>query len=215
MRVDPASGKLVKPQSWRLQDGSIPTICHDLGVHLYHLAYFITGKNVTRTIGTFSNHSSYHGLVDDIKMWLEYEDGMKGDFWMSKSALGHRNGLKLRLYGTEGSAEWLQAEPEDMYLSYKDGTKLMLDRGAETKLCGESRYNRYRAGHPSGFIEAFANLYCDIADALIEYRNVGLFNNPFVFDLEHSILALELFAAAIKANETGEWINLTTGAEVS
>ena len=52
-------------------------------------------------MGEFSNHSNYKGLVDDIMMWLEFEDGMKGSFWMSKSALGNRNGLKLRLYGTE------------------------------------------------------------------------------------------------------------------
>jgi predicted dehydrogenase len=208
MRIDAATGEVIRPQSWRMKDGLIPVICLDLGVHLHHLAYFITGKKVVKTAGKFSNHSIHQGLVDDIMMWLEYEDDMKGSFWMSKTALGHRNGLKLRIYGTKGSAEWLQSSPEEMHLSYRDGSRITLDRASDTKLCGEPRYNRYRAGHPSGFIEAFANLYSDIADALIFYRQSGHHENPFVFGLDHSIQGLELFTSAIKANESGQWENV-------
>ncbi|NQU57229.1 MAG: Gfo/Idh/MocA family oxidoreductase [Rhodospirillales bacterium] len=208
MRVDATTGEPMKPQSWRLEDGSIPVICLDLGVHLHHLADFITGKKALRTAGEFSNHSTHKGLVDDIMMWLEYEGGMKGSFWMSKTALGHRNGLKLRIYGTKGSAEWLQSEPEEMRMSYKDGSRTIVDRAAGVTVSNEPRYNRYRAGHPSGFIEAFANLYSDIADALIAYSDTGKQENPYVFGLDHSIEGLELFTAAIKANDSGRWENL-------
>lgn len=209
LRLDAASGEAVKPQSWRLIDGSIPTICHDLGIHLHHLAYFLTGKKIEKTNAEFSNHSSHQDLIDDIMMWLEYEDGMMGSFWMSKSALGHRNGLKLRVYGTKASAEWLQSEPEELHISQNDGTKVTLDRAADALVCSEPRYNRYKAGHPSGFIEAFANLYSDIADALIAYRETGQQENPFVFGLDHSIQGLELFAAAVKANNSGQWVKLS------
>lgn len=215
MRTNPATGQLVKPQSWRLEDGKIPVICLDLGVHLHHLAYFITGQKAKRVAGEFSNHSSHEGLIDDVMMWLEFADGMKGSFWMSKTALGHRNGLKLRVYGTSGSAEWLQSEPEEMLLNYNDGRKVILDRSADSKICGEQRYNRYRAGHPSGFIEAFANLYSDIADALLSYRETGQQDNPFVFGLDHSTEGLELFSTVVRANDSGQWENLenTAGRE--
>jgi|TARA_B100000315_G_scaffold136259_1_gene125548 predicted dehydrogenase len=205
---DAITGELAPPQSWRLKDGLIPAICLDLGVHLHHLAYFLTGKEPARTIGEFSNHSTYLGLVDDVMMWLEYEDGMKGSFWMSKTALGYRNGLKLRLYGDEGSAEWVQMKPEELRISYKDETRMIVDRASKTLVGGELRYNRMKAGHPSGFIEAFANLYCDIADALIAYRETGKQNNPYVFGLEHSVRGLELFAATKKSNDHGCWIEL-------
>lgn len=213
MRIDPATGQLMKPQGWRLNDGDIPTICLDLGVHLHHLADFITGNKVLKTAAEFSNNSTHKGLIDDIMMWLEFEGGVKGSFWMSKAALGHRNGLKLRVYGTEASAEWLQSNPEEMLLSNRDGTRVILDRASATALSGEPRYNRYRVGHPAGFIEAFANLYSDIADALTEYRNSGHQKNPYVFGLDHSVEGMELFTAAVRASDSGQWVNLTDLAE--
>jgi predicted dehydrogenase len=208
LRSSDTAGKTVSPKSWRLKDGTIPTICLDLGVHLHHLAYFIIGKKPVRVIAEFSNYSMHPELVDNVMMWLEYEDEMKASFWMSKTALGNRNGLKLRLYGENGSAEWVQMHPEELRISYKDGTCITIDRAAKTLICSEARYNRYKAGHPSGFIEAFANLYCDIADALIEYRKNGKHNNPYVFGIDHSVRGLELFAAARESDNDRCWKEL-------
>jgi len=213
LRLDPITGKAVAPQGWRLNDDYIPTICLDLGVHLHHLAYFLTGLNPIRTIGDFANHSSYKGLVDDIMMWLEFEDGMKGSFWMSKTALGNRNGLKLRIYGTEGSAVWLQTNPEELMVSYRNGTMTTIDRASKTKICSKPRYNRYKAGHPSGFIEAFANLYCDIADALMAYRENGKHENPYVFGIGHSMSGIDLFTAARKSNDDRCWVETNFSSE--
>ena len=207
-RTTDTTGKTTSPQSWRLKDGTIPTICLDLGVHLHHLAYFITEKEPIRVIADFSNYSTFPGLVDNVMMWLEYDDEMKGSFWMSKTALGNRNGLKLRLYGEKGSAEWVQMHPEELRMYYKDGTYLTVDRASNALKCCEARYNRYKAGHPSGFIEAFANLYYDIADALIEYRNNDKHNNPYVFGMDHSIRGLELFAAARESDNDRCWKEL-------
>ena len=208
MRSSDAAGKTATPQSWRLKDGTIPTICLDLGVHLHHLAYFMIGREPARVIAEFSNYSMHPGLVDNVMMWLEYEDEMKASFWMSKTALGNRNGLKLRLYGENGSAEWVQMNPEELRICYKDGTCITVDRAAKTLTCSETRYNRYKAGHPSGFIEAFANLYYDIADALIEYRKNGKHNNPYVFGIDPSIRGLELFAAARESDNDRCWKEL-------
>ena len=207
-RLTDTAHKTASPQSWRLKDGIIPTICLDLGVHLHHLAYFIIGKEPVRVIADFANYSIYPGLVDNVMMWLEYEDEMKGSLWMSKTALGNRNGLKLRLYGEKGSAEWIQMHPEELRISYSDGTCMTIDRASKTLTCSEARYNRYKAGHPSGFIEAFANLYYDIADALIEYRENGMHSNPYVFGIDHSIKGLKLFAAARESDNDRCWKEL-------
>ncbi len=208
VRVDPETGELIKPQEWRLIDGSIPTICHDLGAHLHHLSHFLTDKKIHKTAAVFSSHSPHGGVVDDVMAWLEYDDGMMGSFWMSKSALGHRNGLKIRVYGTDASAEWFQSEPEEMRLSYKNGTRTIMDRASSGLVSLHPRYNRYRAGHPSGFIEAFANLYSDIADALCLYKEIGKLDNQYVFGVEHSLRELELFAAIAEANETKQWVHV-------
>ena len=208
VRPPAIAGKFVPPQNWRLKDGTIPTICLDLGVHLHHLAFFLVGKEPVRTMAEFSNFSNYTGVVDNIMMWLEYEDGMKGSFWMSKTATGNRNGLKIRLYGDKGTAEWVQMNPEELRISYKDGTCMNIDRASDSLVCGELRYNRFKAGHPSGFIEAFANLYYDIADALIAYRKTGKPANPYVFGLEHSVRGLELFTAARQSSDERRWKEL-------
>ncbi|MBT5399217.1 Gfo/Idh/MocA family oxidoreductase [bacterium] len=208
IRNSPVTKKLSPPKGWRLQDGAIPTICLDLGVHLHHLANFITNKNPQNVMGLFSNHSIYSDVVDDVMMWLNYNNGMKGSFWMSKTALGSRNGLKLRIYGTKGSVEWVQTNPEILHLSYNDGSKVSLDRASKTLVCSEPRYNRYISGHPAGFIEAFANLYSDIADALEFYNNTGEFKNTYVFGLDHSIFGLKLFESAKESHDSCSWVNL-------
>jgi predicted dehydrogenase len=208
MRSPNIRGNSTLPQSWRLKDGSIPTICLDLGVHLHHLMYFLTGEEPIQTMAEFSNYSSYSNLVDDILMWLKFSSGIKGSFWMSKSALGNRNGLQISLYGDKGSASWTQTEPEILKLFSNDGTSTILDRGGRTMICGSPRYNRYKAGHPAGFLEAFANLYSDIADALIEFDETGMHQNPYVFGFDHSAKGLNLFDAACKSNEYGSWQEL-------
>jgi predicted dehydrogenase len=208
MRSPNLTGSSTLPQSWRLKDGNIPTICLDLGVHLHHLAYFLIGEEPIQTMAEFSNYSSYSNLVDDILMWLKFDSGTKGSFWMSKSALGNRNGLQISLYGDKGSASWIQIEPEILKLSSDDGTCTTLDRASRTIVCGSPRYNRYKAGHPAGFIEAFANLYSDIADALIQYDETGKHHNPYVFGFDHSVKGLNLFTAACKSNKYGSWQDL-------
>ena len=205
MRSAKLKGNVKSPQSWRLKDAYIPTICLDLGVHLHHLAYFLTGEEPTQTMAEFSNYSSYADLVDDILMWIKFDSGIKGSFWMSKSALGNRNGLQISLYGDKGSARWIQTEPELLKIFSDDGTCRIVDRGGSTMVCESPRYNRYKAGHPAGFIEAFANLYSDIADALIQFDETGKHDNPYVFGFGHSVNGLNLFTAACKSNEDGSW----------
>ena len=75
------------------------------------------------------------------------------------------------VFGDRGSAEWHQMEPEDLNLARIDGTRVRLDRGSPLlRVAADIRYTRFKAGHPSGFLEAFANLYVDIADALVRHR---------------------------------------------
>jgi len=202
------AGKSMPPQSWRLVDGQVPTICLDLGVHLHHMCTFLTGHAPLETMADFSNFSTYKGLVDDIRMWVNCENDMKVSMWMCKTSIGNRNGLKLRVLGEKACAEWYQAEPEEIRLSYLNGDRMIIDRGSKTELCHLSRYNRMKAGHPSGFIEAFANLYTDIADALIEFKTTGAFDHDYIYGLAHAHEGLELFAAARQSDIDKSWVQV-------
>ena len=124
---------------------------------------------------------------------------------MSKTAIGYRNGLRLRIFGEKASAEWMQKNPEELYLSYNNGIRQTIDRGSKCLIANKSRYNRYRPGHPAGFIEAFANLYYDIAENLISFNKNKINKNDYTFDLDHSLRGLELFSSSCKSNNSRRW----------
>jgi predicted dehydrogenase len=194
------------PQAWRLSDGEIPTILLDLAVHLHHLAGFLTELKPLAVNADFHHFSAFEGIVDDAYIWVEYEQDMRAAFWVSKTALGHRNGLKLRLFGEQGGAEWVQEEPERLHIYRKDSSRITYDRGNVAH--PEEIRERFKPGHPAGFIEAFANLYTDIADALAQYRAEGRHTNPYVYGWAHADEGLRLLRAAARSNHERNWVTL-------
>ncbi|MGO1251859.1 MAG: Gfo/Idh/MocA family protein [Alcaligenes aquatilis] len=202
IRVD-ASGNKPAPQAWRLSDGRIPTIYLDLAVHLHQLVHYLTQSRPESVVADQASHGWFDDVVDDVSLLARYKDGLRGQFWFSKSAMGHRNGLRLRLFGSKGSAEWLQVQPEELHLAFADGTRQVLDRGAsQVQVAALPRYTRFKAGHPAGFVEAFANLYADIHQQLMAFRAGLEQGSP---EVQHAELALEglqfLEAAACSAHE--------------
>jgi predicted dehydrogenase len=162
----PPKGVKDYPPKWRKKDGPIPGILLDLMSHLFSLMKFLTEKSIKKVYSQCKSFNSF-GVVDEVKVIAEFTDKTVGFFWVSKSALGNRNGLKVSIYGTKASALWVQEDPEKVYVSYADGKKCIWDRSnVEFPLSKRKLYNRMTPGHPAGFIEAFANLYWDIAEAL-------------------------------------------------
>ncbi|MCF2909741.1 Gfo/Idh/MocA family oxidoreductase [Pseudoalteromonas sp. DL2-H2.2] len=204
------AGKPAKPQAWRLQDYQVPTICLDLGVHLHHLSSYLLELEPTETCAQFAIHSDYPGLVDDVQMLLKYPDGINGSMWMSKTAIGHRNGLQIRVYGTAGSATWVQLNPDELQLQFSDGRREILDRAGQCQYAHQFRYNRMKPGHPTGFVEAFANLYTDIHQGLTAYQAGIAPNNEYVFGFAQAQAGLALFEAAVTSNEQHRWCQVSS-----
>jgi predicted dehydrogenase len=193
------------PQPWRLEDGYIPTICLDLGVHLHHLSHFLTGMEAETVMADMNSFSKYD-VIDDVSLQLQFPNQVTGHFWMSKIALGHRNGLSIQIFGEKGSASWVQENPEKLYLADQTGRKTILDRASDgVSVCNLPQYTRMTAGHPAGFVEAFANLYCDMADALIDFKTTGQYRHPYLYGFEHSRNGLKLFHQARKAYDNKAW----------
>lgn len=203
-------GKVVVPQNWRLVDGSIPTICLDLGTHLHHLAHFTTGTEPSEVFARFANYSQFREIIDNGDILLNYNNGITANFSFSKTEFGHRNGLRIRIYGDKGGAEWVQMNPEELTVALADGTRLTLDRGGPNKIAGQPRYTRMKAGHPAGFVEAFANLYVDIADSLRAYKQGEDWSNPYVYGLDHAAYGLRVLRAATVSHKTRRWQDLAT-----
>ncbi len=204
IRTD-AQGNKPQPQSWRLEDGRIPTLHLDLGAHLHHLLWYLTGKSPEQVVAHQGTHGWFSDVVDNAAALCSYSGGVLGQVWFTKSALGHRNGLRLRVYGTEASCEWYQASPEELLISHRDGRREIRDRAGDVSVANAPRYTRFKAGHPAGFIEAFSNIYADIGTCYDRYRQTGRFESDEIFSAELALEGCRLLEAMHDSARSGAW----------
>jgi predicted dehydrogenase len=202
------SGAQPVVQAWRRRDGSITTMSLDLGVHLHHLAWFLLADEPSEVIAEDASYSGLADVVDTTTIWTRYRDGKSATWWFTKAALGYRNGLRIRVFGDRASAEWVQVEPETLTVNHLDGSRVTIERGGPTRVAGAKRYARFKPGHPTGFLEAFANLYADLADALISHRHADQRQTEFVHGLDEAGRGLTFLASARQAALERRWCRL-------
>ena len=207
-RLDKNNNK-PQPQSWRLKDAEIPGISLDLAAHLQHMVYFLSNENPIELVSDESSFGWFPNVVDDITCLARYKSGMKTQMWYGKSAIGHRNGLRVRVYGTKGSAEWFQMNPEELLFNTLDGNRSIIDRASNNVyISNQLRYNRFKAGHPAGFVEAFGNLYFDIAEKLGEYKLDGNHKIDWSYNAMQATRGLEIFESIQISSQEKRWVKL-------
>jgi predicted dehydrogenase len=200
-------GKPTKPQDWRLLDGAVPTISLDLGSHTYSIVKFLTNETPLETIAIENSYGNFPNVVDDINSIIKYSNGVVCNMWYSKSALGSRNGLKVRVYGINGSAEWIQTEPEYLKMANNSGRIYILDRSSDScSTASKLRYNRFKVGHPAGYIEALANFYEDASDDLENFK-IGN-DDRITFGMEESEECIMLLEAISKSAKKACWTKI-------
>jgi len=203
-------GQTPRPQLWRLEDREIPTVSLDLGMHAIHLQQFLTGGNPTHVSSRMNSFGAFPEVIDDVDVMYYTDSGCYVHGWWGKSALGYANGLSVEVFGSGGSARWVQMEPEYLNLRTTDGKDCRIHRGSLGCLvAAHNRYNRFKAGHPSGFIEAFANIYADIAEALtIESSPKGMESREYVFGVDNSAIVTQLLSKASDAARSKTWVEV-------
>ncbi len=203
------NGQKPLPQKWRLEDKSIPTIYLDLCSHLHEIIFYLINERPIAVISDQSSDGWFENIIDNVACLCRYTNNIQGQLWFSKSAIGHRNGLSINIFGTNGAISWTQMNPEVAEISYADGTRKILDRASnEIKEADKPQYSRFKAGHPSGFIEAFANVYADIYKALMEYKISGKWHSNEIFGVDFALEGLEFLEAMVTSSQTKNWIQL-------
>lgn len=199
------------PQVWRRKDYAVPTVSLDLGVHVHQLVHFLSGGlKPLSLVGEQASYGQFAGIIDNVYCIARYEQDMRVQAWWGKAALGHRNGLRIRVYGEKASAEWYQVDPEMLRLADNEGNTSLLDRGsAEAMVAQQTRYNRFKAGHPAGFIEAFANIYADIAEDIREVKRGHKAENRYVYGAEHSAAGVKMMEAICASSDSESWLSLS------
>ena len=200
---------LISPKKWRLKDAVIPGISLDLGAHLQHILYFLLQNNPLSLVAHESTFGHFENVVDDVNCMLKYENNIKVQMWYSKAALGHRNGLRIEVFGEKGSALWKQTNPEELIHNTCTGIKQILDRASNVSIANKQKYNRFKVGHPSGFIEAFANVYSDIASELLEYQKGKEPDTEWTYGCKQSLFGLSLFETIKQSSKEERWIKFS------
>lgn len=157
------------PQAWRRRDYEIPCVSLDLGVHVHHMADYLIGGIEGKSLSSFeANYGKIPDVIDTVHATGFYEQGALMNLMWSKAAIGHTNGLNFKVFAEKGSLEWHQSNPEILIHCEENGVRKTLERGqTNLRKANEARFNRFKAGHPAGFIEAFANVYQDFYEELI------------------------------------------------
>ncbi len=133
----------------------------DIGTHAFNLAEYISGVEVTELSADLGSVVPGRLLDDDGSVLLHFENGARGTLLASQVAIGEENNLSLRIYGEKGSITWRQMEPNSLTVLWPDRPVQVYRTGTAFAATGVAAHmhTRIPAGHPEGFIEAFANLY--------------------------------------------------------
>ncbi len=182
----------------------------DIGTHAYNLAEFVTGLELEALSADVHTFVKGRRLDDNAHVLLRFKGGAKGMLWCCQVAVGHENGLKLRVYGSDGAMEWSQESPN--YLSF---TKLgepprRYSRAGAGAGEAAARMSRIPSGHPEGYLEGFANIYREAAEAILAARHGAKPSPnviyPTVYDGLKGVAFVEACIASSKRN--GAWISL-------
>ena len=182
------SGQKKPPQKWRLKDPMRTSMANlDLGAHLYQLGRMITDEKIEIIASCMANFTDYDDLEDTTYAMIKTIKGTRGLLWLTKSMLGSRNGLEITVAGDKGTMNWKQTEPERINYSNAEILSQVLDRGSKCIEANKERYDRMKAGHPAGYIEAFANTYIDIQEEIIKWKEEGIDESKYGLDIEMSM----------------------------
>ena len=142
----------------------------DIGSHVENMASYMTGLKIKSLCARLDTFVPGRILDDNASIMVNYESGAKGLYWSSQIAVGHDNGLRIRVYGTKASIEWAQENPNYLKVSYLDKGTEMLSRGRDKLYPHAASYSRIPSGHPEGYFEAFANIYNTFSKALLKKK---------------------------------------------
>lgn len=181
----------------------------DIGSHCANLAEYVTGLKIDKVCADLTAFVPGRALDDDGSVLLRFNEGAKGVLWASGIAVGEENGLNIRVYGEKGSVEWHQEEPNSLRVHWLDKPIQILRTSTEFVGAAAAANSRIPAGHPEGFIEAFANIYMNFTKTLwkkLDGDNQATGDFPNVCSGVRGIAFIE--AVVESSKQDSKWIEI-------
>ncbi len=183
----------------------------DIGSHIENLVSYISGLKITSLCARLDIFGEDRVLDDNATIMTTYSNDAKGVYWSSQIAIGHDNDLRIRVYGTKGSLEWVQENPNYLKVSYLGKPSVLLSRGRDELYPHAAAYPRIPAGHPEGYFEAFANIYHTFVNAVLK-KNTGeeLTENDLDFPtVQEGIEGVNFIGKCVESSQQGTvWVEV-------
>ena len=157
-----------KQAAWRVdpKQAGISGCMADIGTHAQNLIEFVTGMPIREVSAELATFVPGRALDDDGSVLLRFDGDARGVIFASEVATGEENNFILKIYGDKAALEWHEQDPENLIIRSNDAPIQVLRRGWPGTGEAAAQNSRLPAGHPEGFIEAFANIYKMFAEAI-------------------------------------------------
>lgn len=173
----------------------------DIGTHIESMVSYVTGLHVKKVAAVLDTYG--HELDLNANMLVELDNGCHGVFSCSQICAGHANGLVVRIFGKNGSIEWHQEAPDQLYLKKKNQPIQIYNRGYGYIGGRAEELNRIPSGHPEGLMIAFANIYQAFTNAILKKKNgEELTASDLDFPgIEYGVRGVEFITAAVNSSK--------------
>lgn len=183
----------------------------DIGTHAANMVEYVTGKRIIKLLSKVNIIVEGRLLEDDGNVLISLEDKIEGNLMTSQIASGEENDLKIRVWGEKGGIEWTHSTPNSLLLKSNNRPVQILRAGANNSYLSSQALAHCRtpAGHPEGFIEAFANIYRNFSYSVINYKE-GL-DNDLIYDfptVDDGLRGMKFIDAVIESSKNSTWINI-------
>lgn len=183
----------------------------DIGTHAFHLTEYVSGLKATALCAELNVFVPGRQLDDDGAAFLRFQNGARGVLMATQVAAGEENAIKIRIYGTKGGMEWSQMEPNTLWMKWTDRPVEMIRTGQGYMSDAAKHNTRTPAGHPEGYLEAFANIYRNFSLTL-RARLDGKKPAPEWLDfptIEDGVRGMQFIETVVQAGyaDTPKWVN--------
>lgn len=182
----------------------------DIGTHAFNLACFITGLQVESLAADLQAFVPGRQVDDNAHVMLRFHGGARGMLWSSQVAPGNENALKIRIYGETGGLEWAQEDPNYLWHSPFGEPKRLITRGGAGAGKAAARMSRIPPGHPEGYLEGFANIYAEAAQAIHAARTGARPPAEVLFPtVQDGLKGVQFVDACVRSsNQNAAWVAL-------
>ncbi|SAK90926.1 oxidoreductase domain-containing protein [Caballeronia hypogeia] len=178
----------------------------DIGTHAYQLAEYVTGMRPSELAADVTTFVPNRRVDDHVQAMFRYENGARGMLWASQVAAGEENALRLRVYGTKAGLSFDQQNPNELWFTPIGGVSERITRG-RVQSPEALHATRVPAGHPEGYLEAFAQVYTDAAACIASGTTQG---DEWLTTVEDGVAGLRFVEAVLRSGDAnGQWVGLT------